>query len=99
MGEILNNKDATGKITKWAIELSMYDIVYKPRIAIKAQALSDFVVEWTEMQTPPRERELEYWTINFDGSFQLQGVGAGILVTSPQGESFKYVLQMDFFSI
>jgi hypothetical protein len=99
MGEILNNKEATGKITKWAIELSMYDIVYKPRITIKAQALSDFVVEWTEMQTPPRERELEYWTINFDGSFQLQGVGAGILVTSPKGESFKYVLQMDFFSI
>jgi hypothetical protein len=99
MGEILNNKEATGKITKWAIELSMYDIVYKPRITIKAQALSDFVVEWTEMQTPPKERELEYWIINFDGSLQLQDVGAGILVTSPKGESFKYVLQMDFFSI
>jgi hypothetical protein len=24
----------------------MYDIVYKPRTAIKAKALSDFVVEW-----------------------------------------------------
>jgi hypothetical protein len=74
----------------------MYDIVYKPRIAIKAQALSDFVDEWTETQTPPKERELEYWTINFDGSLQLQGAGAGILVTSPKGESFKYVLQMHF---
>jgi hypothetical protein len=29
--KILNNKEVTGKITKWAIELSMYDIVYKPR--------------------------------------------------------------------
>jgi hypothetical protein len=36
LDEILNNREATGKITKWAIELSMYDIVYKPRIAIKA---------------------------------------------------------------
>jgi hypothetical protein len=27
LGEILNNREATGKITKWAIELSMYDIV------------------------------------------------------------------------
>jgi ribonuclease HI len=52
------------------------------------------VVEWTEIQTPPKEREMEYWTINFDGSLQLQGAGAGILVTSPKGESFKYVLQM-----
>jgi ribonuclease HI len=54
------------------------------------------VAEWTETQTPPEERELEYWTINFDGSLQLQGAGAGILVTSPKGESFKYVLQMHF---
>jgi ribonuclease HI len=54
------------------------------------------VAEWTETQTPPEERELEYWTINFDGSIQLQGAGAGILVTSAKGESFKYVLQMHF---
>jgi hypothetical protein len=96
LGEILNNREVTEKIAKWAIELSIYDIIYKPRIAIKAQALRDFVAEWTETQTPPKERELEYWTINFDGSLQLQGVGAGILVPSPKGESFKYVLQMHF---
>jgi hypothetical protein len=76
----------------------MYDIVYKPRTTIKAQALSDFITEWTETQTPPRDRELEYWTINFDGSLQLKGVGAGILLTSPKGESFKYVLQMHFLA-
>jgi hypothetical protein len=74
----------------------MYDIIYKPRTATKAQALSDFVAEWTETQSPPLKRELEYWPINFDGSLQLQGSGAGILVTSPKGESFKYVLQMHF---
>jgi hypothetical protein len=53
LGLILNSKEATDKITKWVIELSMYDIVYKPRMAIKAQALSDFVAKWTEIQTPP----------------------------------------------
>jgi hypothetical protein len=73
LGKILNNREATGKFAKWVIELSMYDIVYKPSTAIKAQALSDFVAEWAETQTPPKERELEYWTINFDGSLQLQG--------------------------
>jgi hypothetical protein len=74
----------------------MDDIVYKPRTAIKAQALSDFVAKWIETQTPPKERGLEYCTINSDGSLQLQGVGAGILVTSPKAESFKYVLQTHF---
>jgi hypothetical protein len=98
LGKILNNREVTRKIAKWAIELSIYDIVYKPRTPIKAQALRNFVAEWTEMQTPHKERELEYWTINFDGSLQLQGTGAGILVTSPKGESFKYVLQMHFLA-
>jgi hypothetical protein len=98
LGEILNNREATRKITKWAIELSTYDIVYKPRIAIKAQALSDFVTEWIETQTPPKERELEYWTINFDGFLQPQGVRVGILVISHKGESFKYILQIYFLA-
>jgi hypothetical protein len=66
LGEILNNREATSKIAKWAIVLSMYDNVYMPRIAIKAQALSDFMAEWTEIQTRPKERELEYWTINLN---------------------------------
>jgi hypothetical protein len=79
LGEILNNREATGKIAKWAIELSMYDIVYKPTTTIRAQALSDFMAEWIEIQTPHEEKELKYWTINFDGSIQLQGAGAGIL--------------------
>jgi ribonuclease HI len=54
------------------------------------------VAEWTETRTPPKERELEYWTINFNGSLQLQGARAGILVTSSKGKIFKYVLQMHF---
>jgi ribonuclease HI len=54
------------------------------------------MAEWMETQTPPKEKELEYWTINFDGSLQLQGARARILVTSPKRESFKYVLQMHF---
>jgi hypothetical protein len=33
--EVLNNRGATRKNTKWVIELSMYDIVFQPRIAIK----------------------------------------------------------------
>jgi hypothetical protein len=60
LGEILNNREAIGKIAKWAIELSMNDIVNKPRTMIKAQALSDFVAKWTETQAPPKK---ESWNI------------------------------------
>jgi hypothetical protein len=70
-GEALKNREGTRKIAKRVIEWSIYDIVNKPRTTTKAQVLSDFVVEWTEIQAPPKERELEYGTINFDGSLQL----------------------------
>jgi hypothetical protein len=66
LGEILNNREATGKIAKWVIEQSMHDVIYKPQTAIKAKVLNDFVAEWTKTQSPPKEREQEYWTINFD---------------------------------
>jgi hypothetical protein len=84
LDEILNNWEATRKMAKWAIELSIYDIIYKPWTTIKAQALSDFVAQWTETQTPPKERELEYWTINFDEPLQHQVARVGIMVTCPK---------------
>jgi hypothetical protein len=37
----------------------MYDIVYKSRTAIRAQALSYFKAEWMETQTPPKN---ESWS-------------------------------------
>ena len=58
--------------------------------------MSDFIVEWTEAKLPIDVTELEFWTIYFDGSLQLQGAGAGVVVVSPKGENFKYVLQLHF---
>jgi ribonuclease HI len=54
------------------------------------------MAEWMETQIPPKEREIEYWTINFDRSLQLQGARVGILVMSLKGESVKHVLHMHF---
>ena len=34
-------------MVQWAIELSQFNIGYHPRIAIKAQALADFIAEFT----------------------------------------------------
>ena len=52
LNDIINNRDATGRITKWDIELLPFDIIYKPRRAIKSQVLDDFVAEWTEAVLP-----------------------------------------------
>ena len=41
----LQKMDTAGRLLRWAIELSEYDLEFYPRNAIKAQALADFVVE------------------------------------------------------
>jgi hypothetical protein len=42
---IINNSDAIGRVTKWGIELASFDIDYKPRTAIKSQALAEFMAD------------------------------------------------------
>ncbi|KAG4207173.1 hypothetical protein ERO13_A03G050450v2 [Gossypium hirsutum] len=42
---ILSRVDASGKMTKWRIELTEFGIEYAPRTTIKAQILADFMVE------------------------------------------------------
>jgi hypothetical protein len=58
LGDILQNQDATGRISKWAVELGALNIDFKPRTTIKSQALVDFMAEWRENQLPtPTERQ------------------------------------------
>jgi hypothetical protein len=48
IGDILHNKEAIGRIAKWVCELRAHGIEFRPRTAIKTQALVDFISEWTE---------------------------------------------------
>ena len=43
----MNHLKATGRLVLQGIELSEFDVQYHPRIAIKAQALANFVTEFT----------------------------------------------------
>ena len=52
LNDIINNRDATCQIAKWAIELLPFEITYKPRRALKSQVLADFVTEWTKAEVP-----------------------------------------------
>jgi hypothetical protein len=48
--DIINNSDAIGRVAKWGIELATFNIDYKPRTAIKSQALAEFMADWKEAQ-------------------------------------------------
>ena len=81
---------------KWAIELSEFDIRYKPKTAVKGQVLADFVTEFTSVehadnaQTPT---DLPIWKLSIDRATNAQGSGAGLIPTSPEGIDIEYALR------
>ena len=98
MSAIIGNKDATGRVAKWAVQLAAHNISYEPRKAIKSQALADFLVDWAETQNLPPAPDSDHWTMHFDGSKMLGGFGAGVVLTSPKGDKLNYVLQIHFMA-
>ncbi|GFZ00544.1 hypothetical protein Acr_14g0001790 [Actinidia rufa] len=109
--QILQRPDTSGRLLKWSIELSEFHIEYKPRTAIKAQALSDFIVESTHEDTPQpeatpleagiskeptSERNLAHWILYVDGSSNQHGCGAGLVLRAPSGEQMEYAIRMGF---
>jgi hypothetical protein len=96
LSNILNNPEATGRVSHWGIELSPRDITYEKIKAIKSQILPDFVAEWMELQNTGPPDLSSTWHMNFDGSKRVEGAGAGVILVSPQGDKMKYILRMTF---
>ena len=83
-------------MVQWAIELSQFDIEYHPRTAIKAQALADFIAEFTLPDEDKITNEVDRWTIQTDGSSAQKKGGVGVVITTPDGEVLKYGVQLKF---
>jgi len=43
LGEIVHNRETTGRIAKWSVELMGEALTYAPRKVIKSQVLVDFI--------------------------------------------------------
>ena len=63
-----------------------------PRKAIKAQEVVDFIVEWTDTGPQVDEGLEDHCVMYFDGSYNLKGAGAGVVLISPTGETIKYAI-------
>jgi ribonuclease HI/transposase InsO family protein len=96
LGEIIQCREASGRIAKWAVELMGETLSFVPWKAIKSQVLADFVAEWLDTQLPTAPIQPELWTMYFDGSLMKTGAGAGLLLISPLGKHLRYVLRLHF---
>ncbi|KAF8086860.1 hypothetical protein N665_0610s0003 [Sinapis alba] len=65
---ILQNANQSGRLSKWAIELSEYDIWYKSRPTIKAQVLADFIIEIPLDHVAELDIPVKSWISHVDGS-------------------------------
>ncbi|KAL0411010.1 UNVERIFIED_CONTAM: hypothetical protein Slati_3690700 [Sesamum latifolium] len=90
--QTLGKPDTSERLVKWAVELSEYDISYMPRTTIKAQALADFISEMAGMSIKDASQD-QKWLLHVDGSSTTQGSGAGIVITTPQGEDLEFAIK------
>ena len=99
MKQVLHKPETSGRLMKWAIELSEFDIRYRPKTAIKGQVLADFVMEFASAK-PARDAQaaidFSSWKLSVDGASNAQGSGAGLILTSPEGIDIEYALRFGF---
>ncbi len=80
----MRNREATGRIRKWAVELNEFTIDYVHRSSIQSQALADFIADWT--LGDHREevtKDAEAWTVFCDGSWGTFGAVAAAVPVAP----------------
>ncbi|KAI5316648.1 hypothetical protein L3X38_036355 [Prunus dulcis] len=85
----------SGRIAKWSLLLSKFEIKFVPQKAIKGQALADFLAAHPtpdNMELPadlPDEElftiESLTWQLYFDGAARRNGAGAGLVFITPSG--------------
>jgi hypothetical protein len=93
--DTFSNRDSSGRIVKWAIELSEHVIDFKKHSAIKSQILVDFVVEWTKPGSATKGAVLESpWLVCCDEAWGIVGVRSAAILISPSGIKLRYATRL-----
>ncbi|XP_070017372.1 uncharacterized protein [Nicotiana sylvestris] len=98
---ILHKHELPGRLAKYAVELSEYDITYQPRTTIKSQVLADFVADFSQGMQLEAEKELQVfngsnpgiWTLFTNGSSNVKCAGLGIVSVPPAGETIRQAIK------
>ncbi|CAJ2654489.1 unnamed protein product [Trifolium pratense] len=91
---LLGRPDMAGRMLKWSLELSEFDIRYESRKALKSQVLADFVAEMTSPSSTTSEADK--WTIFVDGASSATGAGTGIILENENGIIIEVSLALSF---
>jgi hypothetical protein len=97
MKDIMRNREATGRVGKWATELNEFTIDYVHISLIQSQALADFIADWTPgAHEEGASKDTEAWTVFCDGSWGTFGAGATAVLVAPSRVKTCFVVKLDF---
>jgi ribonuclease HI len=95
--DIMRNREATGRVGKWAAELNEFTIDYVHRSSIQSQALADFIADWTlGAHEEGTGKDTEAWTVFYDGSWGTFGAGAAAVLVAPSKVKTCFAVKLDF---
>ncbi|KAK8928988.1 hypothetical protein KSP39_PZI017133 [Platanthera zijinensis] len=88
---ILDGVEHSGRLAKWAVELSEFDISYPPR------AVADFLADFSaEVEADMDVSRPVPWKMFVDGASGRHSVGAGVVLVSPQGTRIEQAVEILF---
>jgi ribonuclease HI len=95
--DIIRNREAKGRVEKWAAEMNEFTIDYVHRSSIQSQALADFIADWTPgAQDEEKTKDNKTWTVFYDGSWGTFGAGATTILISPSKIRTCYAAGLEF---
>ena len=95
MKRAMSSPEAAGRMALWTLELSEFDVQYRPQTTIKGQIVADFIAEYTQ----PEERGAggqKLWSIHTDGSSNQHSGGVGVVILTLEGDKIECMIRLDF---
>ncbi|KAI5338935.1 hypothetical protein L3X38_018207 [Prunus dulcis] len=107
---LLTRPVLSGRLARWLLQLSEFQIVCVTPKAIKGQAVIDMLALFPEADGSALSKEVlgelpevvatateeEPWTLYFDGSCTTSGGGAGVVLINPEGQATALSFKLDF---
>jgi hypothetical protein len=95
--DIIRNREATGRVGKWAAKLNEFTIDFVHRSLIQSQALVDFIADWMPgAQDEGSITDNEAWTVFCDGSWGTFGAGATAILILPSKIKICFAARLEF---
>ncbi|KAK8924197.1 hypothetical protein KSP39_PZI019370 [Platanthera zijinensis] len=93
---IFEGVEHSGRLAKWSVELSEFDISFIPRLSIKAQAMADFLADYVVEVAEEELTRPVPWKVMVDGASGRRSLGAGVILESPQGVRIEQTVVVHF---